>query len=202
MKHIVAITIGLLAVACHNNGTATDKTAPLPHTDVDTVDADRGATAPAKPHLHCTLNGKEWKALATTGGQLFYTKGLAAMYNGQPYLTLTFKATEAPDNRQLTISFKNFPGKVGLFAKDKIEVLLNGAASGEAQQTESQGHRSPLQTADFSVELTEWKILGANEAIVAGKIKGTLKGLMGAADTKITNGYFRNVAVKIINENN
>jgi hypothetical protein len=200
MKRIVLAAIVMLAVACHNNGTVTDKTAPSSGAAIDTGSVDRGATAPASPQLYCTLNGKEWEAMAVVGGQLFYANGLAAMYNGQPYLTLTFRAIEAPDNRQLTISFKNFPAKPGVYAKDKIEVLLSGAASGEAQQAETQGHRPPLQTADFSVELTEWKALGANEAIVAGKIKGTLKGLMGAPDTKIANGSFGNVVVKIVNE--
>lgn len=202
MKHMGWAAMLMLAVACHNKGTSTDMVTPSPSEGIDTGSISRGATAPVSPQLYCALNGKEWKATAVVGGQVFYAKGFAAMYGGSPYLTLTFKAAEAPDNRQLSISFKNFPGKVGVYAKDKIEVLLNGAASGEAQQVETQGHRPLLQTAGFSVVLTEWKMLGASEAIVSGKIKGTLKGLMGATDIKIENGNFRNVTVKIVHENN
>jgi hypothetical protein len=146
------------------------------------------------------LNGKEWKGGNIYNGHLYYAKGIAQMYGGKPYMMLSFRATDAPDNRQLNISFMNFEGKPGVYSKEKLEVMLSGAASGEAQQSEMQGHKVPAQATDFTVELTEWKQSKDDEVLVSGKVQGTLKGVFGSPAVKIENGTFSNVAVKMFNE--
>jgi hypothetical protein len=209
MRHLLTIALAGLLTACGNNssnsnannnsqpaaggGTAVSNDSPVV---AKTSSAESAATAT----LTCQLNGREWKGGDIYNGHLYYVKGITRMYGGKPHMLLSFRATMAPDNRQLTISFNNFQGKTGLYAKEALEVLLSGSDTGDAQKSELQGHKVPGKNTNFSVELTGWKSTRADEAIISGKLSGTLKGVLGSPDVKIENGVFSDVKVKLYNE--
>lgn len=203
MKYLLtAVLMGLLAACGNNSGNNNSKpvaSSEMPET-VDTQDMARTSAPEPVPTLTCQLNGREWKGANVYNGHLYYVQGIKGMYGGKPYMVLSFKAATAPDNRQLTISFYNFQGKAGVYAKDAVEVLLSGAASGEAQKSELQGHKVPGQNTNFTVAITAWKPNGSNEAIISGKLSGLLKGVLGSSNVEIENGQFTDVAVKIFND--
>jgi hypothetical protein len=206
MKYFATILLAALVLSCGNNNGGTtapvadNKTTATTAPETASEATSRGADPAPAASFTCQLNGQAWKAGNIFNGHLFYAKGISAMFGGNPYMMLAFRAVDNPDNRQLTISFKNFQGKTGVYAKEKIEVMLSGAASGEAQKSEMQGHKVPGQNTDFTVELTDWKPVKDDEALVSGKVQGTLKGIFGTPDVKIEGGSFANVPVKVFNE--
>jgi hypothetical protein len=204
MKRLTAIAMLAVFTACGGNSQPKEKEAPAtsgqPAAAAEAPTATKSPDAAPTASFTCLLNGKEWNGRDIFNGHLYYAKGIAQMYGGKPYMMLSFRATDAPDNRQLNISFMDFQGKPGVYSKEKLEVLLSGAASGEAQQSEMQGHKVPGQATDFTVELTEWKQSKGDEVLVSGKVQGTLKGVFGSPAVKIENGTFSNVAVKMFNE--
>jgi hypothetical protein len=205
MKYMLTIALVGLLTACGNNSSNSNSQPAANAKASATNDSPAIATgssgeSTAVPTLTCQLNGQAWKGRDIYNGHLYYAKGITGMYGGKPYMMLSFRATTAPDNRQLTISFHGFQGKTGVYAKEAVEVLLSGAASGEAQKTEMQGHKVPGRPTDFSIELTEWKATRADEAVISGQLSGTLKGVMGSPDVTIENGQFTNVAVKVYND--
>ncbi len=189
-----------LLFSCGNNSTPASS-----GTEAVKESASAKAT-PASPEaaktavLAFTINGKEWKGNAAVGGQLYYAKGITGMYGGLPYMSLAFSAMDAPDNRQLTISFKNFPGKTGVYNKDKVEVLLSGSPTGDAKKAELQGHKLPAQATDFTITISDWKVTTATEIVASGTLSGTLKGVFDAPDVKIENGVFSNLKIILYNE--
>jgi hypothetical protein len=201
MKYVTYIlTAASLFCSCSNNSTV-----PSPGSEA-TKETASATTAPAPPtvaktaELTCTLNGKAWKGSAGAGGQLYYAKGITGMYGGLPYMSLSFSAMEAPDNRQLTIAFKNFPGKTGVYNKEKVEVLLSGSSTGDAKKAELQGHKIPAQATDFSITISDWKVTTATEIVASGTLSGTLKGVFDAPDVKIENGVFSNLKIILYSE--
>ncbi len=202
MKYLTTILAALsLLVSCGNNSTAKEPgrdAVPPPTTTPETATAPPEAAKTA--HLTCTLNGKAWKGNAAVGGQLYYAKGITGMYGGLPYCSLAFSSTDAPDNRQMTIAFKNFPGKTGVYNKDKLEVLLSGSATGDVKKAELQGHKIPAQATDFSLTISDWKVTKATEVVISGTLSGTLKGVFDAPDVKIENGVFTDVKIIVYNE--
>jgi hypothetical protein len=199
MKYFLTAIATVLIVACGNNNNASQPASTSATPATSPVAEEKNSEKPAEvaATLTCQLNGREWKGGNIYSGNLYYPKGISRMFNGKPYMMLSFRATMPPDNRQLTISFANFQGKTGTYAKEALEVLLSGAASGEAQKAELQGHKVPRQSTNFTVEITDWKVTGADEVIISGKLSGTLKGSLGSPDVTIENGQFNNVAIKI-----
>jgi hypothetical protein len=198
MKYVtLCLVAASLFFSCGNNSTA-----PAPANDAvkETASTATPPAAAKAAELTCTINGKQWKGNAAAGGQLYYAKGITGMYGGLPYMSLAFSAMDAPDNRQLTISFKNFPGKTSVYNNDKVEVLLSGSSTGDAKKSELQGHKPPAQATDFSINITEWKAVTAGEVVISGTLKGTLKGIFDAPDAKIENGVFSNVKIIVYNE--
>jgi hypothetical protein len=201
MKYVTSILAASLLFSCGNNSTATSS-----GSEAAIKETAAAATTPAPPavaktaELTCKLNGKEWKGVAGAGGQLYYAKGITGMYGGLPYMSIAFSATESPDNRQLTISFKNFPGKTGMYNKEKVEVLLSGSPTGDAKKAELQGHKIPAQATDFSITISDWKMTTATEIVASGTLSGTLKGVFDAPDVKIENGVFTNLKIILYSE--
>jgi hypothetical protein len=201
MKYVTSILAAAsLFFSCGNNSTATSSGNETMKETASTATVQAPPAAPKTAELSCKLNGKDWKGVAGAGGQLYYAKGITGMYGGLPYCSLAFSAADAPDNRQLTIAFKNFPGKTGVYNKEKVEVLLSGSATGDAKKSELQGHKIPAQATDFSIAISDWKVTTANEIVASGTLSGTLKGVFDAPDVKIENGVFSNVKIILYSE--
>jgi hypothetical protein len=189
-----------ICLSCGSNGNGTSS-------GTDTTQKTAGFSADPAPEpavkpaaLTCLIDGKEWKGASVPGGQLYYAKGITGMYDGLPYLGIAFSSAEAPDDRQLTISFKNFPGKMGVYNKEEVEALLSGSVTGDVKKAMLQGHKMPAQATDFSVVISEWKPVTATEVVVSGTISGTLRGVFDAPDVRIENGSFSNLKVRLYSE--
>ncbi len=196
MKYVTAfLAAATLFLSCGNNSTTNPSGSDTTTKTASTVTTPASPAVAKMGELTCKLNGKDWKAVAGAGGQLYYAKGITGMYGGLPYMSLAFTAADAPDNRQLTIAFKNFPGKTGVYNKEKVEVLLSGSSTGDAKKSELQGHKIPAQATDFSITISDWKITTATEIVASGTLSGTLKGLFDAPDVKIENGVFSNLKI-------
>jgi hypothetical protein len=200
MKYVTFILAAGLFFSCGNNGAAPSSGSEAIKETAATATTPAPSAVAKTAELTCKLNGKDWKGVAGAGGQLYYAKGITGMYGGLPYCSLAFSAAEAPDNRQLTISFKNFPGKTGVYNKEKVEVLLSGSATGDAKKAELQGHKIPAQATDFSITISDWKVTTATEIVASGTLSGTLKGVFDAPDVKIENGAFSNVKIILYSE--
>jgi hypothetical protein len=199
MKYVASILTAALFFSCGNNSTVTSSgSGSVKDTASAAVQAPIAVAKTAE--LTCAINGKEWKGSGNAGGQLYYAKGITGMYGGLPYMIIAFSAADAPDNRQLTISFKNFPGKTGVYNKDKLEVLLSGSSTGDPKKSELQGHKMPAQATDFSLTINEWKQITATEVVASGTLGGSLKGVFDAPDVKIENGIFSDLKIRLYSE--
>jgi hypothetical protein len=200
MKYVSSILTAALFFSCGNNSTVTSSGSGSIK-QPDSPAAALASPAVAKTaELTCIINGKEWKGAANAGGQLYYAKGITGMHHGLPYMIIAFSALNAPDNRQLTVSCKNFPGKTGVYSKDKVEVLLSGSSTGDAKKAELQGHKVPAKATDFSLTINEWKQTTATEVVASGTLSGTLKGVFDAPDIKIENGVFSDLKIRLYSE--
>lgn len=158
------------------------------------------AAAPSKitsPVLTANLNGSTWSA--NGGSSLFYEGGNSMIdKTGKPYFMLSFLSANAPDNRNLTLQFKDFKPVVGKI-KSNMQVLLAGHSSGEAKKSETAGYQVnpqfPEQMTNFAVEVTKWERISKDKAIISGKFSGKLKGIMNSADVSCQNGVFKDVEV-------
>ncbi|NJM78762.1 MAG: hypothetical protein HC854_02520 [Flavobacterium sp.] len=74
------------------------------------------------------IDGKTWNATSFFNSNLLYAKGLSYMNCSKPYLMLGFKATQSPDNRQLTFAICGSDMKTGKVAIENIEINFGGAA--------------------------------------------------------------------------
>ncbi len=201
MKYVISIlAVTSLFLSCGNNSPATSSNSEAIAETGSTIATPVPAPVAKTAELTCKLNGKDWKGSAGAGGQLYYAQGITGMYGGLPYMSIAFSSMEAPDNRQLTISFKNFPGKTGMYNKDKVEVLLSGSATGDTKKAELQGHKIPAQATDFSLTISDWKVTTATEVVASGTMSGTLKGVFDAPDVKIENGVFSNLKIRLYSE--
>jgi hypothetical protein len=144
-----------------------------------------------------TLKDKKWTGSGYSNSHLFYAKGISNLHDGKPFLILAFKATTSPDDRQLTLMIYNFAGKTDKYQKADIEVLLSGSESGDPKKSELIGCKSPYSETDFMIEITDYRLVNANEAEVSGKYSGTLKQTFGLGKEKIENGTFSKVKVKV-----
>jgi len=127
----------------------------------------------------CLLNDVAWHGSGFYGSHLYYTEGMSQMYDNKPFLTLSFKADKAPDNRQLTISIINFKPDQKIFKSEDLEVGLSGSASGDPNKGEIQGNRKKKNDglSAFTVNITAWSQVNQNEAMISGTAEGTLSRL-------------------------
>jgi hypothetical protein len=179
-----------------------DKGASYPGSAAATAPATEAT--PTKADFTAKVNGKAWSGTGFFNSALFYAKGNSYAGTEKPLLVLAFKTNQSPDNRQLNIHVKGFEAKTGVLPISTLEITLSGAESGKA--TESQiasnykdGNATMAHT-PFMVEITEWKSVSADEAIISGKVSGKLYRTFSKENDVLENGSFSNVRVKVFNE--
>lgn len=210
MKKVVHLTLALLAAsvfsACSGKSEpaapppASEASAPANPVPAALPAAAPSAPAPAPAELSAQLNGKSWKASGFFHSHLFYSKGIARMNEGKPFLMLAFKSANAPDNRQVNFQVIEFKEQVGLVDAQSLEISLSGAEDGQSTSSAMQGNGTKDSRTPFSFEVTEWKRLSPDEAVISGKFSGTLKGFFGSPDASFQDGSFSNVKVKVFND--
>jgi hypothetical protein len=154
------------------------------------------------------IDGVAWSGNGFSNSHLFYKKGVKQFNDGKPSLMLTFKSTQAPDNRQLNIMMTTADAKPGVYAGEQIEILLSGSAVGDTQKPDMYGHKFPeTQGRNLKVEITSYKENAGGTATISGKISGYFaRPALGGAimgqkkEILIENGEFSNVVVKVFTE--
>lgn len=146
------------------------------------------------------IDGAAWSGNGFYNSHLFYKKGVKQVNNGKPVLMLAFKATQAPDDRQLTIVITTGDAKPGVYAGEQIELLMSGSPTGDKKNPEMYGHKYPdYRGSNLKIEITSYKENGNGTATMSGKISGSLKRSLGSPKQEIviTNGSFENVTVTV-----
>jgi hypothetical protein len=219
---ITAVTVGGAAatkIATGQKGEAVAK--PVDQTKVDRFVSQfspempfvaRGATVdgmeePPSPvaveplplqELHCKVNGQARTASSFGLSNLFYTKGISSMRNGDPFLILAFKTA---DGNQFTFMWKTTAGKVGKVDYQSLEVVYSGTEAGKDIYVSNHGSgRADKPLTPFALEFTQWKVINANEVECTFKFSGTLYQLMSGESTKIELGEVKNTRVTVYTE--
>jgi hypothetical protein len=196
----IFLLLGLLLVSCGKSepsSSGVDSSATSSTSEEKTIEG----TAPIPPAISftCTLNGKPWEG--TSGSNSFFKGGSKMMDpTGAPYLMLAFPPANAPDNRQFTLSVKNFSGAVGAVLKGNMEIIFAGAESGVDKESLILGLGEKDKGGDFSLEITKYETKSPTEVLMSGKISGTLKASLMGENVKLENGEFHDVRVVVYTE--
>lgn len=175
-----------------------DKGATYPTETV--AESTVSATSSSSGTVSLILNDKPWTGSITYQGALFYKGGVKMLdASGKPYFQLAFKSTLLPDDRQFTISVRNFSGAVGAVPTNAMEVLLSGSETGDSKKSEMIGYKPDPNYANYSVDLsiTKWEMTSADVALMSATFAAKLKGVMGSPDAKVTDGKIENVQVTV-----
>lgn len=150
-----------------------------------------------------TLDSKPFKATVTYKGATLWRKGVKNFAYNKPYLLLQFGSIISPDDRIISIQLfnpKEMPAKYGV--KD-LEINFSGAIDGKKENTTLYGFVNGKADTDFTVEITQWKVVSGTKAVISGKVYGELREIkiLGIAKkvNKFENGTFESIEVEIMN---
>lgn len=177
-----------------------DKGAAFPTVSTETSATSSPSSAGS---VSLTLNSKAWTGDIVYQGALFYKGGVKLMdASGKPYIQLAFKSNKAPDDRQFTISIKNFPGTVGQVPTEGMEVLLSGSETGDTKNPEMIGYKNDSNHSGYSVQLviTKWEMTSSDVANMSATFTAKLKGVLGSPDAVVTEGKLENIKVTVFTE--
>ena len=154
----------------------------------------------------CKVNGLEWKGGNYYNSSVYYPNGNSFMKTTQPYLTISFKSAQKPDDRQITLVHKNAKMGKGVLDKNNFEVLLSGSADGVASNSclvsNWKNGKANTEKTDFYFEITKFEEKG-DHVLVSAKYSGKLfglnmiKGLIGSSckDVDIQEGAIKDLKV-------
>jgi hypothetical protein len=148
--------------------------------------------------LNCSFNGQARIASSFGNSNLFYTKGITGMQNGEPFLILAFKTA---DGNQFTFVWKTNIGKVGIVDFHQLEVVYSGTEGGkDVYLSNHVSGRADKPLTPFSMEITQWKVISPDEVECAVKFSGTLYQLMSGESAKLSSGVIMPTRVTVYNE--
>ena len=199
MKKIISYTIiAIFVTACGSSTSEKKVDTPTESSQSDIIETGPTPTTPASstPEITMLFNGAEWQGAGFYASHLYYAKGLTGMYNEQPHLMLSFKGIKTPDDRQLSLSLIGFTGATGKFTREKLAAGFTGSATGDATNPDMFSNKSFDTYSDLSVEITGYSVINKDEAEVDGMVSGSFT----KENTKIENGKFTGVKVKVFNE--
>lgn len=165
-------------------GDATSVAADLPKAEIGT---------------RCKVNGLDWKGANYYNSSVYYPNGNSFLKTNQPYLIISFKSAQSPDDRQITLIHKEAKIGKGVLDKKNYEVVLSGSSDGIAENSclvsNWKDGKANTQKTDFYFEITKFeekKDFIIVSAKYSGKIYGLnlFKGLVGAQckDVEIKDG--------------
>jgi len=155
----------------------------------------------------CMMDGKEWKGNNYYKSSTYFPKGNPLVKTTKPYLILSFKAAQSPDDRQLTLIYKEAKPGVGILDKQHYELVLSGSKDGIPENacliSNWKDGAANTQKTDFHFEITKFEDKGDHimlSAKYSGKLFGLnlFKGLIGAScqDVMIKDGVINNLKVE------
>lgn len=155
----------------------------------------------------CIMDGYEWKGNNYYKSSTYFPKGNPLVKTTKPYLILSFKAAQSPDDRQLTLIHKDANLGVGLLDKKHYELVLSGSKDGISENacliSNWKDGAANTQKTDFYFEITKFEDLG-DHVMLSAKYSGKLfglnmfKGLIGSScqDVVIKDGVIHNLKVE------
>lgn len=176
--------------------------------DGDFYFVDQGASYPIEAptvsptstngNVSLLLNGKPWTGAITYQGALLYKGGLKMMDpSGKPYMQLAFISNQKPDDRQFTITIKDFPSSVGVIQSTGIEILLSGSETGDSKKSEMIGYKADYTNYSVELNITKWEFTSADIAVMSATFAAKLKGVMGSPDATVADGKLENISVTV-----
>lgn len=154
--------------------------------------------------LETILDGAAFKANVTYKGASLWRKGLKGMYNDRPYLQLQFNSTDAVDNRIFTILILNPKEDVATYSEKDMEINFSGSKDGNKDHTTIYGFVNGKAKKSFTMQITQWKKVSANKAIISGTFSGDIQEVTLFGNGKKTNsfkeGKFTNVEVEVFSK--
>lgn len=155
----------------------------------------------------CLIDGKVWNGANYYKSSSYFPNGNSLLKTKNPYLIISFKAANAPDDRQLTIQFENIKPKIGKLDKNSFEFVISGDEQGVKEnacfQSNWKNGQANTTHTDFYFECTKWEDKG-DHLILSAKYSGTLyglnlfKGLSGTSckDLQIKDGEIKNLKIE------
>ena len=155
----------------------------------------------------CIMDGYEWKGNNYYKSSTYFPKGNPLVKTTKPYLILSFKAAQSPDDRQITLIHKEAKPGVGILDKQHYELVLSGSKDGIPENacliSNWKDGAANTQKTDFNFEITKFEDKGDHimlSAKYSGKLFGLnlFKGLIGAScqDVMIKDGVIDNLKVE------
>lgn len=155
----------------------------------------------------CMMDGYSWKGNNYYKSSTYFPKGNPLIKTTKPYLILSFKAAQSPDDRQLTLIHKEAKPGVGILDKQHYELVLSGSKDGIPENacliSNWKDGAANTQKTDFHFEITKFEDKG-DHIILSAKYSGKLfglnlfKDLIGAScqDVMIKDGVINNLKVE------
>jgi hypothetical protein len=171
--------------------------------NVSAIKAEAETKLAQSVNFKTNLDGKPFRGIVTYKGASYWRKGVKR-YIEKPFLQLQFRCVDAPDDRLLTLQIFNPKESLAKYGVADMEVNFSGTVDGVKEHTTIFGFVNGKADTQFNVEITQWKKVGNDKAIISGKINGDLREvkILGKAKAinQFENGVFENIEVEIFNE--
>ncbi len=154
----------------------------------------------------CMIDGVSWNGVNYYKSSSYFPKGNNLVNTTQPYLVISFKSGQNPDDRQFTFIHKDAKVGLGILNIKNFEIVISGSSDGFPDNSclvsNWKNGVANTQKTDFYFEITRFEdktdyiILSAK---YSGKLYGLnlFKGLAGDSckDITIKNGEINNLKI-------
>lgn len=155
----------------------------------------------------CVMDGYAWNGNSYYRSSTYFPKGNPLVKTTNPYLILSFKTAQSPDDRQMTLIHKEAKVGVGLLDKMNYELVVSGSKDGIPANacliSNWKDGVANTQKTDFYFEITKFEDKGDHiilSAKYAGKLFGLnlFKSIIGAScqDVVVKEGVIHNLKVE------
>lgn len=159
----------------------------------------------------CMVDGTVWKGANYYNSSSYFPNGNQLLATAKPYLIISFRSAQAPDDRQITLVQKDIKLTQGVLNKNNYELVLSGSSDGVPSNSclvsNWKNGEAKTQKTDFHFEITKLQDNGDHLILSAkyyGKIYGLnlLKGLIGVSckDVVIKDGIIDGLKVNVIRQ--
>lgn len=156
---------------------------------------------------NCIMDDYVWEGNNYFKSSSYFPKGNHLINSTKPYLILSFKAAQSPDDRQITLIHKDTKIGVGVLDKMNYELVLSGSKDGIHENacliSNWKDGAANTEKTDFYFEIKKFEDKG-DHIILSAKYSGKLfglnlfKGLIGSSckDVVIKDGTINNLKVE------
>ncbi len=126
------------------------------------------------------LDGREWKGISYYKSSSYFPNGNSLVNTKNPYLIISFKSTQKPDDRQLTMIHKEAKVGVGILDTKNFEFVLSGSSDGIPENacmvSNWKNGAANTEKTDFYFEITKFDDKG-DHIILSARYSGKIFGL-------------------------